>query len=115
MPKPALKTSPRVKRAKAEIQQEFSAIQDEIQAARESADPKAEELARHRESEARQAVEGVRGGGGVEQISRTGPENSRALSGISEKPVGEVKPLPTFSSAAGPQRGEPERWHTLHA
>ena len=57
MPKATLKASPRPKRAKAEIQQEFSEIQDEIRAVRDSADAKADELARHKDSDVRQAVE----------------------------------------------------------
>src|SRR5712691_7766532 len=111
MPKATVKTSPRVKRAKAEIQQEFSAIQDEIEGARESADAKADELSRHKESEVRQAVEGVSVDGVVEQISRLGLDISRALSGISEKLVDEVNRLATLRLAASLERQELERLH----
>ena len=113
MPKASIKTSPRAKRAKAEIQQEFSAIQDEIQAARESADAKADELARHKEGEVRQAVDGVSVDGVVEQISRLGLEISRALSGISEKLVDEVNRLATVRLAADLERQELDRLHKI--
>lgn len=72
MPKATLKASPRAKRAKAEIQEEFSEIQDEMRAFRDSADPKADELARHKESDVRTSVEGVSVDGVVEQISKLG-------------------------------------------
>ena len=87
MPRATTKTAPRVKRARTEVQEEFSAIQEEVQAARESSDAKADDLARHKESGVRQAVEGVSVDGVVEQISRLGLEINRALSGISEKLV----------------------------
>ena len=90
MPKPIVKTSPRGKRAKAEIQQEFSAIENEIQAARESADAKADELARHKESDVRQAVEGVSVDGVVEQISRGSASDRCELPGIRSAHVNEI-------------------------
>ena len=55
MPKPT-KPPVRVKRAKAEVQQEFAGIRREAEADRESADPKAEAAARLRAAEVRQAV-----------------------------------------------------------
>ena len=113
MPKATLKTAPRVRRAKAEVQQEFSTIQDEMQAARESADAKAEELARHKESEVRRAVEGVSVDGVVDQISRLGLEISRALGGISEKLVDEVNRLATLRAAVELERQELERLHKI--
>ena len=113
MPKATVKASPRARRAKAEIQQEFSAIQDEVQEARESADAKADELARHKEIGVRHAVEGVSVDGVVEQISRLGLEISRALSGISEKLVDEVNRLAALRSAAELERQELDRLHKI--
>ena len=74
MPKAIVKTAPRAKRAKAEIQQEFSTIQDEVEAARDSADSKTDELAKRKDADARQAVEGLSVDGVVEQISKLGLE-----------------------------------------
>jgi hypothetical protein len=113
MPKATLKASPRPKRAKAEIQQEFSEIQDEIRAVRDSADAKADELARHKESDVRQAVEGLSVDGVVEQISKLGLDISRALSGISEKLVEEVNQLATLRAAVGLERQELDRLHKI--
>jgi colicin import membrane protein len=53
--------------------------------ARESADPKIEEASRRRESEVREAVEGVTVESAVQRISGLGLEMSRALSGVSGK------------------------------
>jgi hypothetical protein len=113
MPKVTLKASPRPKRAKAEIQQEFSEIQDEIRAVRDSADAKADELARHKDSDVRQAVEGLSVDGVVEQISKLGLDISRALSGISEKLVEEVNQLATLRAAVGLERQELDRLHKI--
>ncbi len=113
MPRATTKTAPRVKRARTEVQEEFSAIQEEVQAARESPDAKADDLARHKESGVRQAVEGVSVDGVVEQISRLGLEINRALSGISEKLVEEVNQLATLRLAVGLERQEIERLHKI--
>ncbi len=113
MPRATPKTAPRVKRARTEVQEEFSAIQEEVQAARESSDAKADDLARHKESGVRQAVEGVSVDGVVEQISRLGLEINRALSGISEKLVEEVNQLATLRLAVGLERQEIERLHKI--
>ncbi len=111
--KPTLKTPPRAKRAKVEIQQEFSALQDELEMSRDSSDPKAEELAKHKENDVRQAVEGVSVDGVVEQISKLGLEISRALNGVSEKLVDEVNRLATLRAAVGLERQELERLHKI--
>jgi colicin import membrane protein len=111
-----------VKRAKAEIEEEFSRIQDEVRTARESADPQADELGRHKEGEIRPpgggnekggAVEGLSVDGVVEQISRLGVEISRSLSGISEKLVEEVNRLAALRSAVLLERQEMERLHKI--
>ena len=113
MPKATVKTVARAKRPKAEIQQEFSAIRDEVQADRESADAKADELARHKESEIRQAVDGISVDTVVEQISKLGLEVSRSLSGISEKLVEEVSRLASLRQAVALERQELERLHKI--
>jgi colicin import membrane protein len=102
-----------VKRAKAEIEAEFSRVQDEVRASRESADESAGELARHKEGGIRQAVEGLSVDGVVEQISRLGLEISRSLSGISEKLIEEVNRLAALRSAVLLERQELERLHNI--
>jgi colicin import membrane protein len=113
MAKTAVKAAPRMKRAKAEIEEEFSRVQDEVRAARESADAKTDELARHKEGEIRQTVEGLSVDGVVEQISRLGLEISRSLGGISEKLVEEVNRLAALRSAVLLERQEMERLHKI--
>ena len=49
----------RPKRTKAEIEEEFSELREEVAAARETTDKKAEETSKLREMEIRQAVEGI--------------------------------------------------------
>ena len=113
MPRPIAKTAPRARRAKSEIQEEFSAIQEEVRSARESADAKADELGRHKEADIRQAVEGAGVDGVVEQIAKLGLEISRALNGISEKLVEEVNRLSNLRLAVDLERQELERLHKI--
>jgi colicin import membrane protein len=113
VPKAIVKTAPRAKRAKAEIQQEFSTIQDEVEAARDSSDSKADDLAKRKDADARQAVEGLSVDGVVEQISKLGLEVSRAMSGVSEKLVEEVNRLAALRAAVELERKELERLHKI--
>jgi hypothetical protein len=113
MAKAPTKTAPRPKRTRPEIRQEFAEIQEEAQTARESTDEKSDELARHKETAIREAVEGVSVDGVVEQIAKLGLEINRALSGISEKLVGEVNQLATLRLAASLERQELERLHKI--
>ncbi len=114
MAKPTVtKTAPRAARGKAEVQQELAAIQTEVRAARESADPKSEQLARAKEAEIRQAVGETTVEGTVEEISKLGIEVSRALSGISGKLVDEVNRLTTIRAAVELERTELERLHKI--
>jgi hypothetical protein len=80
MPVKAAKPPVRPRRAKAEVQQEFDEIQEQVEAARESADVKAEESARRRDAEVRQAVETVTVDVVVQRISGLGLDIGRALS-----------------------------------
>ncbi len=103
----------RVRRPKAEVEQEFESIQDELRAARELADPKADDLARQKNDEVRRAVEGATVDAVVEQISRLGLDVTRALNGISEKLVEEVNRLATLRQAVELEREELSRLHKI--
>ncbi len=107
------KAPPRARRTRAEVQKEFKEIRSEVEAGRETADAKADELARLREGETRQAVDGVTVDGTVEQISRLGLDISRALGSVSEKLVEEVNRLTTLRSAVELERMELERLHKI--
>jgi colicin import membrane protein len=105
--------SPRARRSKAEIQQEFSQIQEEIESARESADAKAEAAAGMREAEVRQAAEGVTVDAVVQQVSALGLDISRTLSGVSDKLTEEVNRLAAVRAAVEIERNEIERLHKI--
>jgi len=112
MPKPA-KPPVRAKRVKAEIQEEFDAIRREREVARESADAKAEEAARLRATEVRQAVEGTTVEGVVKGISALGLEISKALADVSAKVVEEVERLSSVREAVNLERAELDRLHKI--
>ncbi len=107
------KIAARSKPSKAEVEREFSNIREEVVAARETADPKTEELFKRRESELRQAVEGVSVEGVVQRISGLGLEISKALSDLSEKLVQEVNRLASAREAVELERKELERLHKI--
>ena len=107
------KATPRTRGNKVQVQQEFVEIQDEMKAARDTADAKADELARRKEGEIRQAADGATVEGTVDRLSRLGIEVSRALSGISEKLVDEVNRLTTLRAAVELESAELERLHKI--
>src|SRR5258707_7615639 len=80
----------RAKRPRAEVQEEFSEIRDEVEAAKKIADLKREESARQQDLTTRAAVEGISVEGVVQRMSGLGLEISKALSELSGKLVEEV-------------------------
>jgi len=112
MPRPT-KPPVRAKRAKTEIQEEFAGIRQETEAARESADAKAEEAARLRAAEVRQAVAGATVEVVVQRISGLGLEISKALADVSGKLVEEVERLSAVREAVNLERAELERLHKI--
>ena len=103
----------RTRRSKTEVQQEFAVIQDQVEAAREAADPKAEQAAREHEAAVRQSVEAVTVENVVQRISGLGLEVSKALAGISEKLSQEVELLSSVREAVALERAELERLHRI--
>jgi hypothetical protein len=112
MPKPA-KPPARAKRARSEVQEEFADIRRETEAARETADLKAEAAARLRADEIRQTVDGTTVEGVVQGISGLGLEISKALSDVSAKLAQEVERLSTVREAVSLERAELERLHKI--
>src|SRR5580700_10770642 len=112
MPKPA-KPPVRPKRAKSEVQEEFEEIRRGVEAARDFADPKAEEAGRLRADEIRQAVDGASVEGVVQTISGLGLEISKALSDISGKLTQEVERLSASREAVNLERAELTRLHKI--
>jgi hypothetical protein len=103
MPKPT-KPPVRARRVKAEVQEEFAGIRQEAEEARESSDPKAEQTARLRAAEVRQAVEGTTVEAVVQGISGLGLEISKALGELSTKLVEEVEQLSAVREAVHLER-----------
>jgi colicin import membrane protein len=112
MPK-TTKPPARPKRARAEVQQEFAEIREEVAVAKESADAKAEEVRKLKEAELRQSVEGMSVEGVVQRISALGLEISKALSEISGKLVEEVNRLASVREALALETQELERLHKI--
>jgi len=103
----------RAKRAKAEVQEAFAEIQQEVETARESADPKAQEAALLRAAEVRQSVEGVTVESVVQRMSSLGLEVSKSLADLSGKLVDEVERLSAVREAVSLERAELERLHKI--
>ena len=103
----------RPKRTKAEIEEEFSAIREEVAATRETTDKKTEETSKLRETEIRQAVEGISVEDVVKGISGLGLDLSKALAGLSEKLVQEVNRLSSAREAVELERKEIDRLHKI--
>jgi hypothetical protein len=112
MPAKAVK-SVRAKRARADVEQEFTDIQKQVESAREAPDAKAEEAARLREAEVRAAVEGVTVENIVQRISGLGLEVARALSDVSVKLTDETNLLASVREAVALERRELERLHKI--
>jgi len=112
MPK-TTKPPARPKRARAEVQQEFAEIREEVALAKETADAKAEEVRRLKEAELRQSVEGISVEGVVQRISALGLEISKALTEISGKLVEEVNRLASVREALALETQELERLHKI--
>jgi hypothetical protein len=103
----------RPKRTKAEIEEEFSEVREEVAAARETTDKKTEETSKLRETEIRQAVEGISVEEVVKGLSNLGLDLSKALAGLSDKLVQEVNRLSSAREAVELERKEIERLHKI--
>ncbi len=103
----------RARRAKEGVQKEFTEIQEQVEAARETADPKSEAAASARDDEIRQAVEGVTVDSVVQKVSGLGLEVSKALADTSAKLAQEVQLLAAIREAAALERQEIERLHKI--
>ncbi len=102
-----------VKRTKAEVEKEFEQIRSQVEEARETASPKLDEAAQIRETEVRQAVDGVSVESVVQRVSALGLDISRALSSISGQLVDEVGRLTSIREAVEIEKREIERLHHL--
>jgi colicin import membrane protein len=109
------KTAPpsRNQRSKAQVQQEFGAIQQEAEAARETASPKSMEIEQRRAAEVRQSVESVSVDSVAQRISALNGEVSRTLLELSEKLTAEVDLLARVREAIALEQQDLERLHKI--
>jgi hypothetical protein len=107
------KTAPRPKRSKAENDEEFAEIREEAATARETLEPKTEEHRKQKETEVRQAVQGLSVDTVVGEISNLGLQVSKSLAALSEQLVQEVNRLATIREAVTLEQKELERLHKI--
>ena len=86
---------------------------DEAAEQKENTDSKTQELARLRQAEIQQEVEGISVEGVVQNLSNLGLEISKALAEISGKLVSEVERLTSIREAVALQTKELERLHKI--
>ncbi len=113
MPAKTVKAPVRGKRIRADVEKEFTQIQEQVESARETPDAKADEAARLREAEVRGAVEAVTVEGIVQRLSGLGLEVARALSDVSAKLTDETQLLASVREAVALERKELERLHKI--
>ncbi len=107
------KFAARPKRTKAETDQEFAEIREEVAAARESLEPKVEEARKVRDTEIRKEVEGLSVDAVVGEISNLGLQVSKSLAALSDQLAQEVQRLTTVREAAALEQKELERLHKI--
>ena len=107
------KTAARPKRTKAEIEQEFTEVQEELAAARETIEPKADELRKQKETEIRQTVQGLSVETVVGEISNLGLAVSKSLAALSDQLTQEVNRLATVREAVALEQAELVRLHKI--
>jgi len=107
------KTAPRPKRSKAEIEEEFTEIREETATARETLEPKADDLRKQKETEVQQAVQGLSVDPVVGEISNLGLEVSKSLAALSDQLVQEVNRLATVREAVTLEQKELDRLHKI--
>lgn len=101
------------RRSKADIEKEFAEVQAQAEEARQEASPKLDELAKLREAEIRQAVEGVSVENVVQRISGVSLDISKALAGLSAQLVEEVSGLLAVREAVEVEKKDLQRLHQL--
>ena len=109
----ATKPPLRAKRPRSEVQEEFSAIREQVEESARTAQPKHEELLSQQEAETRTSVEGISVEGVVRNLSGLGLDVSKALSQLSEKLVEEVNRLASVRQAVELEQKELQRLHKI--
>jgi colicin import membrane protein len=103
----------RQRRSKADVQQDFLKIREEVAATREARNAKADEAANLNEAEVRQAVEALSVEGVAQSISALSIQISKALAAVSDDLIAEVQRLAVVREAVALERAELERLHKI--
>jgi len=101
------------RRSKADVQQEFLKIREEVAAAREARNAKVEGVAKLKEADVRQAVDVLSVEGVAQSISELSIRISKALAEVSDNLISEVQRLATLREAEALERAELERLHKI--
>ena len=104
---------PRTKRSKTEVEQEFSAIAEQVATEKSSASLKNEMLSQIQEAEVRAVVSGITVEVIAKKLSDLNVEISRTLSNLSEKMNGEVGLLQSLKEAVALESKELHRLHRI--
>ncbi len=113
MPPKTAKPAPRAKRSKADIENAFQDIRQDIESSRESGDAKAEQLALLREQELQSSFQDFSVEQVVSRISDLNLQINRSLTGISEQLTAEVRRLADAREAVEIEKRELERLHKI--
>lgn len=105
--------SPRTKRSKTEVEQEFAAIAEQVATEKNSSSLKNEMLSQIQEAEVRAAVSEITVEVIAKKLSDLNVEISRTLSGLSEKMNGEVGLLRSLKEAVALESKELHRLHRI--
>ncbi|HEY3319161.1 MAG TPA: hypothetical protein VGP72_01635 [Planctomycetota bacterium] len=110
----AAKVTPtRAKKTKAEVQEEFEKITEEVVREKVESSPKAEEVIKRVEAEVREAVKDVTVESIAQKMAELGVEVPKALSELSARMVAEAALLSSLGEAVSLERKEIERLHKL--
>ena len=109
------KTPPpsRPRRAKADVEREFSGLRQETLADLQNADKKTAEAQRLAEQDTRTAIEGVTVDSVVQEVAALGLRLGNALSDLSAQLVAEVRQLDQVRTVLALERRELERLHQI--
>ena len=103
----------RTRRAKAEVQEEFEAIKEEISEAGSYSSSKADELIKLREAEICESVKDLAVDGILRKFADFNGDISKTLSTLSEKIISEVNLLSNLRQAVAIETRELEKLHKL--
>src|SRR5438128_908299 len=104
---------PHPRRSKADVQQEFLKIREEVAATREGRNAKVEEAAKLRETEVRRAVDDLSVEGVAQRISALSVQISKSLAEPSDDLIAEVQRLMMIREAVALESEGLQRLHKI--